>query len=183
MFEICRERPSDALYIECLLDLNFGYDRFEKASYSVRENVPPLGHLSFVACSQEQLVGTIRFWPIVVRDLINGAQIDAVLLGPLAVDDKWQGSGVGAKLVTHGLRHCLAAGHQRILLVGDIAYYGQFGFQAVLPSCITLPGGYDARRLLVKQPATLPSLPAVGRVERVTLSTCLEVRRELAFAS
>jgi len=183
MFEIRRERPSDASCIEYLLDLSFGLSRLEKASYSIRENTPPLDYLSFVACLHERLVGTIRFWPIVVRDFIHGTQMDAVLLGPIAVDEKWQGSGVGAKLVAHSLRHCATAGHQRILLVGDIAYYGQFGFQPVLPSYITLPGGRDARRLLVKQSAILPSLPAVGRVERRAARTCLEPNKELAFAS
>lgn len=182
MFQICHERPSDVADIETLLDTTFGPDRFDKASYRVREDECPLNHLSFIALSDARLIGTIRFWPIVIRDLILGDQIEAVLLGPLAVDCAWQGRGVGAKLVRHGLSCCEMTGHNRVLLVGDDAYYGQFGFQPVVPSFITLPGGKDARRLLVRQPASMPSLPAVGRIEAYKQHKVSDYSAEVALA-
>lgn len=164
MISIDRERPFDAAAIEKLLDTAFGPERFEKSSYSLRENNKPIAALSHVARDGEKLVGTVRFWPVQVCDLLGGNRIDALLLGPLAVAPNLQSLGVGSDLMRTSVAAATAAGHQRILLVGDASYYGRFGFEPVLPRYITLPGGRDARRLLVRQPATITSLPSVGKL-------------------
>jgi len=162
-----QERPFDSAQVETLLDVAFGPDRFTKSSYSLRENVPALRHLSWVARADDRLVGTVRFWPIHIQDMILGTKESAVLLGPLAVAPDMQKYGIGAELMRKAVAHANASGHKRILLVGDHAYYSRFGFEHVLPRYITMPGGKDARRLLVRQPATLPSLPAVGKIVSV----------------
>ncbi len=164
MITIDRERPFDKAAIEKLLDVAFGPDRFNKSSYSLRENNQPVNGLSYVARADNKIVGTIRYWPIVVRDLLGGKSVDALLLGPLAVSPAVQGKGVGAQLMHKSLAAANGAGHDRILLVGDYDYYVRFGFEPVLPRYITLPGGKDARRLLVRQPATISSLPSVGKI-------------------
>lgn len=168
MFTFCPERPSDHPFIETLLDTAFGENRHSKASYRLREGQVHNRSLSHVVLDQEQqVVGTVRFWPVAIRDLITGDHLDALLLGPVAIDPALQKCGLGAKLMEKALSSAENQGHQRILLVGDVSYYGRFGFLPVLPSFITLPGGKDARRLLVRQPAYIRSLPAVGRVEPV----------------
>jgi predicted N-acetyltransferase YhbS len=50
-------------------------------------------------------------------------------------------------------------------LVGDMPYYGRFGFQPVPPGRIILPGPVDPTRLLALElvPGTLES--AVGKVQ------------------
>lgn len=165
MFEICPEHRLDAPVVEQLLDSVFGQNRFCKASYAVRRGVLPIQGLSFIARADEGLVGTIRFWPVIVRDMLSKNFEQALLLGPLAVSCDARGQNVGASLVWHALAEAEKSGFRRILLVGDMEYYGQFGFRPTLPNYITMPGGHDARRLLVRQSAILPSLPAVGRVE------------------
>ena len=165
MFMHDTERPSDAAAIESLLDNVFGSNRKNKASYRLRDGVEPLHGLSRVVRQGNRLVGTVRFWPVRVRDLLAGSHTDALLLGPLAVDPGLRGGGLGSSLMQQALSLAENAGNKRILLVGDAAYYGRFGFVPVLPSFVTLPGGRDARRLLVRQSAALPSLPPVGRVE------------------
>jgi len=164
MISIDRERPFDTAAIENLLDTVFGPERAEKSSQSLRDNNQPIASLSYVARAGERLVGTVRFWPIHVTDLLGGIKLDALLLGPLAVSPSVQNKGVGADLLTQAISAANGAGHHRILLVGDHDYYARFGFKRVLPHYITLPGGRDARRLLVRQPATLRSLPSVGKL-------------------
>lgn len=164
MISIDRERPFDTVAIEKLLDTVFGPERAEKSSQSLRDNNRPVDSLSYVARHGDRLVGTVRFWPIQVADLLGGVKLNALLLGPLAVSPSVQKQGVGADLLSKAIASANSAGHHRILLVGEYDYYARFGFERVLPRYITLPGGRDARRLLVRQPATLRSLPSVGKL-------------------
>lgn len=165
MFTFDCERMSDTQDIDLLLDKVFGENRHEKASYSLRDGVPAIQSLSVVARHQNGLAATIRYWPVIVKDMILGTTEEALLLGPLAVEPEVQGTGVGSSLVRHSLEKANNAGFDRILLVGDADYYGRFGFVPVLPSYITLPGGRDARRLMVRQSARFSSLPAVGTLQ------------------
>ncbi len=183
MFTFDHERVSDGPAITNLLNIVFGTDRLGKASYALRQNIAPVESLCQVVRCGDQLAASIRFWPTVISDLLSGARHNALLLGPLAVDPAFQGYGIGSKLVGQTLSAASALGHQRIILVGDVCYYGRFGFVPTLPSYITLPGGRDARRLLVKQSALLPSLPAVGRVEPIAQAVPAEAQSELLMAS
>ena len=53
------------------------------------------------------------------------------------------------------MRHALAEakklGHKAVLLVGDEPYYGRFGFKAVPPGQITLPGPANPARILAAE--------------------------------
>lgn len=164
MITFDQERPSDSAEIENLLDAAFGPDRFQKSSYVLRENLTALPQLSCIARDGAHLVGTIQYFPIQIQDLLGGQSENALLLGPLAVSPTLQKSGIGAKLIGQTMASARAMGHKRILLVGDINYYSRFGFESVLPRYITLPGGRDARRLLVWQAATISALPTVGKL-------------------
>ncbi len=164
MFTFDVERVSDGADIETLLNTVFGPDRLGKASYALRHQVDPVRALCLVSRHENGVAASVRFWPVFVRDLIGEAHSEALLLGPLAVDPEVQGCGVGSSLVQFAIGKTEKLGYSRILLVGDADYYGRFGFVPVLPSFITLPGGRDARRLLVRQPASLASLPAVGKL-------------------
>ncbi|MFC3053432.1 GNAT family N-acetyltransferase [Kordiimonas pumila] len=159
-----QERPEDSAVVESLLDAAFGPNRFEKASYKLRINNPPIAEFSYVARDGDRIVGSVRYNKIQVCDLLRGTHINAVLLGPLAIVADRKDQGIGAQLLSRTIAALNAAGHHRILLVGDLAYYQRFGFVPVLPNYITLPGGKDARRLLVRQPESMSALPSVGKI-------------------
>jgi len=55
------------------------------------------------------------------------------------------------------LARARSEGFSLVLLVGDMPYYGRFGFQPVPPGQITLPGPVDSARLLALElvPGTL----------------------------
>jgi predicted N-acetyltransferase YhbS len=146
MFMILPERPQDEAAIEDLLDVAFGPDRHAKMSYAFRQDTPPVTGLSFAARSGDKLVGTIRFWSLIIGD----TPIPALLLGPLGVAPERQNYGIGRGLICRG--HMLAEelGYKLVLLVGDEKYYSRFGYHKAAPHGLTMPGE-DPSRLLVHE--------------------------------
>ncbi|MCK6450194.1 MAG: N-acetyltransferase [Alphaproteobacteria bacterium] len=145
MYQISTERPEDEAAIEQLLDKAFGANRQSKTSYRYREGVDPVADLKLVARDADQIVGTLRFWPVA----IGLAQMPALLLGPLAVAPVRQGEGIGGALMRQGLDMALWARHRVVLLVGDRGYYARFGFEAAWPYGLTMPGE-RVERLMVR---------------------------------
>jgi predicted N-acetyltransferase YhbS len=90
-----------------------------------------------------RVVGTVRLW-----NVLTGAGRAALLLGPLAVDPSHQRRGIGSGLMRHALSAAARRGHGAVLLVGDLAYYGRFGFSAAPTDRLWLPGLIDKARLL-----------------------------------
>jgi predicted N-acetyltransferase YhbS len=64
------------------------------------------------------------------------------------VDPVHNGKGYGKALVAEGLARARAQGFRLVVLVGDMPYYGRFGFVPVPPGQIRLPGPVDPARLL-----------------------------------
>ena len=105
MWQIRPERPEDADKIEKLVIASFGAGRFAKTAYRLREDAVPVEGLSFVATSDAEgapeggaLVGSVRFWHLD----IGGSP--SLLLGPLAVDPRLRGKGIGIALMQKGHR-------------------------------------------------------------------------------
>lgn len=123
MFKLQPEKQADDWEIESLLDNAFGPGRFALSSYSLREGIKPVRQLSLVARDEfGTLCGTVRFWPVQVGKSM------VLLLGPIAVHPTRQGEGLGAMLMSAGIKAAKKEGWKDILLVGDEPYYRQFGF-------------------------------------------------------
>ncbi len=144
MFKIISESPEDADQIEALLDRVFGPDRHGKASYAFRRSVAPVPELCLVARDGERLVGTIRFWPVMI-----GAA-PALLLGPVGVSPDRQKIGVGRSLIGRGHAVARSLGHKIVLLVGAGDYYCRFGYWPAAAHGISMPGE-AAQRLLIHE--------------------------------
>jgi predicted N-acetyltransferase YhbS len=142
MITIRRELGKDAAAREALLDLGYGAVRFSKVSHRLREGRLPAAGLAFVACDHGHVIGTVQLWDVAAGDR------PALLLGPLTVDPSHRHRGVGSALMRHALAAAAKLGHRAIMLVGDVAYYGRFGFSAEQTRSLWLPGRYDARRFL-----------------------------------
>jgi predicted N-acetyltransferase YhbS len=140
--ELAREQPSDVWEIEALFDLAFGPGRAALSSYRLRQGIAPLAALSRVARDGPggALAGAIRYWPV----RVGGAA--ALLLGPVAVHPTRQGEGIGAVLIADSLDGAMAAGWARVLLIGDLPYYGRFGFARL--SGVAMPPPTDPDRIL-----------------------------------
>ena len=144
MVTISLESPQDAAPREALLNRAFGLRRKRKTSERLREGRRAADGLAFsVHGSSGRLIGTVRLW-----NVIAGSAGPAVLLGPIAVDCRHQGKGIGAALMRHAIAEAKRLGHSAILLVGDAAYYERFGFDDDLVRHLHLPGPVDRARFL-----------------------------------
>jgi predicted N-acetyltransferase YhbS len=159
-FAIRLETESDQVPLYELSAAAFGPGRFARSAYRVREGVKPVSSLSLAGWLNGTLVGGISFTAIRI-----GEEDNALLLGPLVVAPAEAGNGYGKALVGEGLRRAQAEGFGLVVLVGDMPYYGRFGFAPVPPGQITLPGPVDPERLLALEllPGTLAR--AVGQVK------------------
>ena len=140
--ELVNEQPQHSVLIEALLDRAFGPGRFVKSSERVREIAQFAPELSFCAFEDGQLLGVVRQWRVRVGDKA------VVFLGPLAVEQGQRSAGLGGLLVERACEAAKAAGEAAVLLVGDVAYFTRFGFDAAAAKGAVLPGPVDQRRVM-----------------------------------
>jgi predicted N-acetyltransferase YhbS len=84
--------------------------------------------LSLVACSDEGIVGHILFTPVTIRT--PQREIHGMGLAPMSVLPRYQRTGIGTSLVTHGLDQLSADGCPFFVVLGHPTYYPRFGFLA-----------------------------------------------------
>ena len=142
--EISPEAAADAAAAQALVDRAFGPGRYAKAAERLREGNRFLPELSLTAREDGRLVGTVRLWPV----RVGGSQ--AVLLGPIAVDPDARRRGLGATIAERACEAAAAAGHSRVVLVGDLGFFERIGFEIAPPGRVRLPGPADPRRILVR---------------------------------
>ncbi|HVZ04648.1 N-acetyltransferase [Hyphomicrobium sp.] len=135
--------PGDVAEISRLHAHVFGPGRFARSAYRVREGKGHLSRYCLVAYLGAELVASLRITEITIGGRGGGA-----LLGPVAVDPGHRGLGLGTKLMTEAMAAARAGGTALILLVGDVPYYGRFGFKVVQAGQIVFPGPVDPARIL-----------------------------------
>ena len=133
MLIIRYEMSSDIANVEALLDRCFGPDRFAKTSYRFRDNVDSVHGLSLVAEMDGEIVGSIRYWPILAGNK------PSLLLGPLGIEPGRQGQGIGRNLVQRTISVISGGTVSWVFLVGDPGYYHRFQFQPTPPH-VNMPG-------------------------------------------
>src|SRR5690606_24605742 len=89
------------------------------------------------------LIGCSRMWGVRI------ATRPLTFLGPLAVEADQRHGGVGAQLVDASCEAAKAAGHEAVLLVGDLPCFQRCGFGHA-PKGRVLPGPVDRRRVLLR---------------------------------
>lgn len=137
---------ADTAAIEALHDRVSGPGRYAKSSYRVREGLTGHSRWCHGVWTGGVLVAAIRFTPISI-----GGRAGPLLLGPLAVERRLKGEGLGKGLVALGLAAAAADGVPLVVLVGDASYYARFGFVTVPFGCIVMPGPVDPARLLARE--------------------------------
>ena len=162
--EIDAARPSDRPEIEALLDAAFGRARHSRTASLLRAASEPIGGVSLIARENGHLLGSIQYWPIV---LVAGDVIPLTLLGPVAVAAQARTLGLGRRLLAASLAIADAGGIDPIMLIGDVSYYGPFGFTAAATGSWNLPGPVERHRLLLRQTGA-GRLPATATVRAAT---------------
>ncbi len=137
------ESSNDFDNVEKLTAEAFGPGRFTRSAFRLREGIAHEGLLSFVAEYQGILIGSVR------QTQIHISEIPAILLGPLVVEPKFKGYGAGKLLMQKAVEAARQQGHSWVVLVGDLPYYEQFGFNRVKRGHILFPAPVDPDRILV----------------------------------
>jgi putative acetyltransferase len=133
------ERPEETSAVRAVHEAAFGRSAEADLVDALRESQAWLPHLCFVAARPEgRIVGHIVLSRIAVG---TGGALGALALGPIAVLPSEQRRGVGGALMRSALDAAAAAGERLVILVGDPAYYGRFGFGPA--SRLGVTGPYD----------------------------------------
>jgi predicted N-acetyltransferase YhbS len=135
--------------VEHLLDRVFGADRHGRTAYRLRAGVDAVPALSFAAVEAGTLVGSIQCWPVELAG-DDGSVTPMILVGPVAVSPERQNVGIGRALMWKAIE---GAGDDVLMLIGDLDYYAQFGFDAAHTGAWQLPGPFERARLLSRGPA------------------------------
>lgn len=116
--------------------------------------------VSLVADMDSEVIGHIAFSPV----RINGQQVSAVGLAPLAVAPDSQRQGIGAKLIQAGLAACLRSNVAFVVVLGEPAYYRRFGFETAASHGLADEyGGGDAFMVAELQTGALATVNGVVR--------------------
>lgn len=148
-YTIDSETPADVVARENLLDRVMGSERRKKSSEKIRRGRLPAEGLALVARDESgHVIGTVRLWNVEAGISQLGAPVEALLLGPLAVDCTQEGRGIGGALMRAAIAEAAQRGHGAVLLVGDAAYYERFGFAAGKTRHLVMPGPFERSRFL-----------------------------------
>jgi putative acetyltransferase len=82
--------------------------------------------VSLVAEAEGAVVGQVAVSPVTISD----GTPDWYGLGPISVLPAWQGRGVGSALMGAALEALREMGAAGCVVVGELAFYGRFGFKA-----------------------------------------------------
>jgi predicted N-acetyltransferase YhbS len=151
--------PADLPAAGALHEIVFGPGRFARTAYRVREGTPPITPFCRGAFAGTQLIACLRLTQVAI-----GESRPHLLLGPLAVTPQFAGQGYGKALVSEALADARAAGIGVVVLVGDLPYYGRFGFGMVQPGQIVFPGPVNPMRILAVELRTGAMAEARGMV-------------------
>ena len=117
--------------------------------HKLRSHPSFLPEFSFIAELDGQLAGGI-WYAMCAIEKPDGTQIPIPTFGPIGVAPALQKHGIGSALIRHTVPLVKAAGHSGIVIFGDPAYYGRFGFRPGRDSGIAACDGnfYDVLQLL-----------------------------------
>jgi|RhiMethySRZTD1v2_1073278.scaffolds.fasta_scaffold1237232_2 putative acetyltransferase len=132
------EEEADRRAVQAINEVAFG----GPAEADLVERLRAAGELvlSLVAIDDKP-VGHVAF----SRLALPGLQARGSALAPLAVLPSHRRRGIGAALVKEALRRLAAAEEDFVLVLGDPAYYGRFGFSADAARSVSTP--YDGPHL------------------------------------
>jgi putative acetyltransferase len=152
------ERPEDRPEIERVVSTAFGSDAEAELVERIRASPEYIPELAMVAVSDGSIVGHVMISGATLRT--GDGDRPTVMLSPLAVSPDRRRGGVGGALVRRVTEHAARLGWPFVVLEGDPAYYGRFGFVAAQTFGISLPlpdwAGPAAAQILVLSDGVVP---------------------------
>ncbi len=112
--------------------------------HKLRKNKDYLPELSRIAVKDGKVIGCIMYSKAKIVDGVDTHEI--ITFGPLCVEPKWQGSGVGELLLRETMKLATNRGYKGIVIFGEPDYYPRIGFKTCDNFNITTADGknFDA---------------------------------------
>lgn len=127
--EIWTETPSDTdaidLVVRTAFLAKFGSTSEANLVRTMRERNELISELCLVAITGNELVGYIAMSEVT----LNGRPAHALGLAPVAVEPRWQGVGIGSRLIEESISRARRLGWRFVVLLGHEHYYPRFGFE------------------------------------------------------
>jgi len=120
---IREEKKSDNKKIFLLEEDVLGPGRYARPSFRLRENLTCNQKYSKIYYKSQKIIGSIRYFNCKIQSN------EGLMLGPLIVDQKFKGRGIGKELVIQSIKSVNDKKISFIILIGELDYYGQFGFE------------------------------------------------------
>jgi putative acetyltransferase len=132
---IAEEDQEDELAIDEVLAAAFGRDDEAELVMSLRTR----RGLEFAAVAKldEEVIGHVAFSAVKVGGVASDPPVLA--LAPVAVDPTHQRQGYGSQLIRWALEEVTRRGFLAVIVLGEPAFYGRFGFQRASGFEITCP--------------------------------------------
>ncbi|MEM7295091.1 MAG: N-acetyltransferase [Pseudomonadota bacterium] len=144
MVTLAVEQTEDTWEVDALFDTCFAPGRELLSSYRLRDGRQPVSELCLIGRESDgALAAAVRHWSV----WVGGAP--TLLLGPIAVHPTHQGEGLGGLLIEESAGHAADLGWDRLLLVGDLAYYRRFGFARLMH--VEMPPPTNPERVLGRE--------------------------------
>jgi predicted N-acetyltransferase YhbS len=120
---IREEKKSDNKKIFLLEEDVLGPGRYARPSFRLRENLISNRKYSKIYFKGPKIIGSIRYFNCKI------GSNEGLMLGPLIVDQKFKGKGIGKELVNESIKSIKEKKISFIILIGELDYYGQFSFE------------------------------------------------------
>jgi putative acetyltransferase len=146
------EQPAEYGIVEMIHESAFGRKNEADVVRAIRLSAGYRPEWSLVCEESGHITGHVMFSHVGLEG-DEGSTRQIVVLAPLAVLLQKQGRGVGSALVQRGIGFLESLSEPLVVVRGDFAYYGQFGFQPSLEVGIHAPFPVTADHYLAK---TLP---------------------------
>jgi putative acetyltransferase len=136
--EIRAERSGDEDAIRAIHDAAFGETDEGRIVDRQRATSGHDARLSLVAEVDGAIVGHC----LLSRCPVEGAGLEVLALGPIAVRPDRQGHGIGGSLVRAAVAEAERRGSPAVVLLGHPTYYPRFGFEPARPLGLEAPAAW-----------------------------------------
>lgn len=105
--------------------------------HNLRDDESFIRNLAYVIEDNGKIIGHINFSKGFID--YTDEKIDAIVLGPVAIDENYQNKGLGSKLINFTLK-LASDSFPFVFVIGDENYYSRFGFQSASEYNLFLEG-------------------------------------------
>lgn len=139
-FTITPAHTNDDEAVENLTALAFGDERHKRLINRLRAGCLPYRAACYVAKDKNaSIIGSIRYCMACIES-DEPFPFMVPFLGPLAVEPRLRGAGIGKQLIRQSLQKLRDLQHCGVLIVGDSGYYAPFGFSPAVVENLQLGG-------------------------------------------